>query len=181
MPAKYYFHISRNSVIYKESKLRLHLAKEHKMNTVQRKVHISLYVENLETSKKFYSLMFSHAPTMEKDDYIQWKLDSPSVNFVIEPVNAKNRCCDKKAGLSHLGVEVETDEALKGVHYKIKNAGFKTSKLDDSHCCYARSKKSWFIDPSNIRWENFKTTERDHQFGHMDDKVLIEMEKNHVA
>lgn len=146
-----------------------------------KKIHISLYVEDLEASKKFYSLLFSHEPTMAKDDYIQWKLDSPSVNFVIEPISNSDRCCGKKVGLSHLGIEVETEEALRNTHDKINTAGFRTSKLDSTHCCYAKSKKSWFIDPAHIHWENFKTTGRSDNFGHFDDQIRAEMEKHNVA
>ncbi len=101
-------------------------------------------------------------PTKEEEGYVQWKLEDPAINFVIETVTSGNA---KQKGLSHLGIEVTDSEAFERITNKGAEAGIHGSSPAEEHCCYARSKKSWFNDPSDIKWEVFHTHERDKEYG----------------
>ncbi|QYJ06750.1 VOC family protein [Qipengyuania flava] len=122
------------------------------------RIHISLTAADLDAAKRFYSAFFAHEPTLERDGYLQWLLDEPRVNFVVEQGSGAT-------GLSHLGVQAE-DEAELAVQFD-RVASTQAAVLDEgeTQCCYARSTKNWTADPSGIRWENFLTHERTGDYG----------------
>ena len=47
------------------------------------KLHISLKVSDLGKSRAFYSQLFGMEPTIERDDYVKWDVQDPSVNFCL--------------------------------------------------------------------------------------------------
>jgi hypothetical protein len=60
-------------------------------------------------------------------------------------------------GVDHVGVQVESAEALGELSGRLKAAGAQTFDQEGATCCYARSDKSWVNDPSGVRWETFFT------------------------
>ncbi len=115
-----------------------------------KRMHISLGVENLDASIRFYTAFFGAPPTVVKDDYAKWMLDDPRVNFSL------SNCCGEP-GVSHLGVQVEHDEELSDISARLRDAGLETSEQRDVSCCYARQDKTWVSDPQGVRWEAFLT------------------------
>ncbi|WP_223670587.1 ArsI/CadI family heavy metal resistance metalloenzyme [Kangiella shandongensis] len=113
-----------------------------------KRIHLHLTVSDLESSTQFYSTLFGQTPTVAKEDYIKWSLDEPSVNFAIS-----NRSTN--IGLDHLGVEVDSTDAL--LVFKDAAESSKQPVKDDlgASCCYAQSNKFWVKDPDNISWELF--------------------------
>ena len=101
-----------------------------------KRLHVHIAVDDLNQSINFYSTLFSAEPTVAKSDYAKWMLDDPRVNFAISQRGAK-------AGVEHLGIQVETSDEL---------------EEGETTCCYARSEKSWVSDPSGVAWEVFHTT-----------------------
>jgi hypothetical protein len=85
-----------------------------------------------------------------KPDYAKWMLDDPKVNFAISARGAD-------AGLDHVGIQVETEDELRELAGRLKDAGETTRDQEAASCCYARSHKSWTADPSGLRWETFFT------------------------
>ena len=73
-----------------------------------KRMHISLGVEDLDASIRFYSAFFGAPPTVVKDDYAKWMLDDPRVNFSL------SNCCGGP-GVSHLGVQVEHEKELSDI------------------------------------------------------------------
>ena len=100
------------------------------------KLHISLKVSDLEKSRAFYSQLFGMEPTIERDDYVKWDVQDPSVNFVIEPGKSAH-------GLDHLGIQVETDSELETLTTRIRGAGQPYLDVESTTCCYAKSDKAW--------------------------------------
>ena len=47
------------------------------------RLHLHLGVKNLNESINFYKNLFKSEPTKVKEDYAQWILDDPKVNFAI--------------------------------------------------------------------------------------------------
>jgi catechol 2,3-dioxygenase-like lactoylglutathione lyase family enzyme len=123
-----------------------------------KRMHISLGVDDLDASIRFYTAFFGASPTSVKDDYAKWMLDDPRVNFSI------SSCC-AGLGLNHLGVQVENGEELSGISARLRDAGLETSDQRDVTCCYARQDKTWVSDPQGVRWEAFLTHGQSAQTG----------------
>ncbi len=115
-----------------------------------KRMHISLGVEDLDASIRFYSAFFGAPPTVVKDDYAKWMLDDPRVNLSL------SNCC-AAPGVNHLGVQVEHEKELSDISARLRDAGLETSEQRDVSCCYARQDKTWVSDPQGVRWEAFLT------------------------
>lgn len=114
-----------------------------------KRFHVYISVDDLSKSIQFYSTLFGSKPTVEKPDYAKWMLDEPYVNFAISMRG-------QKAGLAHLGIQVESGDELQEIANNLKSA--ENEVLDEqSTCCYAKSDKAWATDPQGIAWETFFT------------------------
>jgi len=114
------------------------------------RMHIHISVKQLTDSIKFYSTLFNTAPTFEREDYAKWVLDDPSINFAIS-----NR--GQQVGLNHLGIQVDSNEALDEIAQRLQVAEIDGSPQEGVSCCYANSNKYWALDPEGIAWESFHT------------------------
>ena len=115
-----------------------------------KRFHIHVAVDNLQDNIRFYSAVFGSAPTVVKDDYAKWMLDDPRVNFAIS-----NR--GSKAGLDHLGFQVESDTELRSMKQNLISAQAPVLEQNETSCCYAKADKYWITDPQGIAWETFHT------------------------
>lgn len=123
-----------------------------------KRLHIHVAVENLAESIRFYSAMFAAEPTVTKPDYAKWMLDDPRVNFAISQRGAA-------AGLDHLGIQVESAEALAEMNERLSTLQTEVLAQMETACCYAKSDKYWTTDPSGIAWETFHTLGTVPMFG----------------
>lgn len=123
-----------------------------------KRLHIHISVDDLEKSIKFYTALFGMEPTKLKEDYAQWLVDDPAVNMAISSGR------DKK-GLNHLGLQVDSDEAVQELEERLQSAGVSGEKQKEAVCCYAKSNKYWVQDPEGIIWENYHTMEQVEFFG----------------
>jgi hypothetical protein len=123
-----------------------------------KRLHVSLAVEELEPSVRFYSALFAAEPAVRKPDYAKWMLEDPRVNFSIA---ARGR----SSGLDHLGIQAETEEELHEVYGRLKEADAPVREQGEVTCCYARSEKSWAKDPQGISWEAFRTMGQSETYG----------------
>jgi catechol 2,3-dioxygenase-like lactoylglutathione lyase family enzyme len=115
-----------------------------------KRLHVHVSVDDLDRSIRFYSTFFAAEPTVVKPDYAKWMLDDPWVNFAISERG-------RAAGLDHLGIQVEDGEELAEVYGRLKNAEAPVLEQGATTCCYAKSEKSWVVDPSGLAWETFLT------------------------
>ncbi len=123
-----------------------------------KRMHVHVAVGSIEDSVKFYSGLFGVAPTVLKEDYAKWMLDDPRVNFAI---SARGR----QPGLDHLGIQVENESELNEVSTRLKSADMQVLDEGSTTCCYAKSEKSWVVDPQGIAWETFLTTGESTVYG----------------
>ena len=123
-----------------------------------KRLHVSLAVSDLAKSRHFYSSMFGSEPTLEHEHYVQWVLDDPGINFVIEDGS-------EQRGLTHLGIQAQDAEELEQQFGRVAQTGAEVIDQGETQCCYARSTKNWAIDPDGIPWETFLTHERTADFG----------------
>ena len=123
-----------------------------------KRLHIHISVEDIEKSRHFYTALFGIEPTKVKEDYMQWLVDEPAVNFAISTGS-------QKKGLNHLGLQYESDEALEEAKARLKAADVIGKSQEEAQCCYATSNKYWVQDPEEIIWENYHTMEQIELFG----------------
>ena len=115
-----------------------------------KRMHLHISVEDINKSIGFYNSLFGATPTVSKPDYAKWMLDDPSVNFAISQRGAK-------AGLDHIGIQVESDTELSEIKSRLENAELSLLTEEGATCCYAKSDKHWVQDPSGIAWETYHT------------------------
>lgn len=123
-----------------------------------KRLHLHISVKDLEKNRQFYTALFGSEPTKVKENYLQWLLDDPYINFAISSGR-------DKIGLNHLGIQVDSDEALQVIEQRLLDGNIAGEKQEEAQCCYASSKKYWVEDPQNIIWENYHTMEQIEVFG----------------
>jgi len=116
-----------------------------------KRLHVHVAVADLGKSVRFYSTLFAAEPTVLKPDYAKWMLADPRVNFAI---SARG---NGHAGLDHFGIQVEDEAELGEVYGRLKAAEGPVLEEGATVCCYAKSEKSWIVDPSGLSWETFLT------------------------
>jgi len=114
-----------------------------------KRFHVHVAVPDLQQSIRFYSAMFGAEPAVVKPDYAKWMLEDPRINFAISERDSA------RAGVNHLGFQVEGDAELEEVHARLRAAETRIVEEKNVSCCYARSDKYWVKDPSGIAWESF--------------------------
>ena len=117
-----------------------------------KRMHLHISVDDMNKSIGFYSSLFGSSPTVLKSDYAKWMLDDPLVNFAISKRGAK-------AGLDHIGIQVESDNELSEIKARLEAADLSLLTQEGTICCYAKSDKHWVQDPSGIAWETYRTLE----------------------
>ena len=115
-----------------------------------KRFHIHVAVDDLAANIGFYSGVFGQQPAVVKEHYAKWMLDDPRVNFAIS-----NR--GLKAGVDHLGIQVDSDEELAVLRDQVRNADIAARDQPGAACCYANSNKYWITDPQGIAWETYHT------------------------
>ena len=115
-----------------------------------KRFHVHVAVDDLAVATKFYSTLFGLAPSVAKPDYAKWMLDDPRVNFAISMRGAA-------PGLDHLGIQVDSGDALGAMHDRLEAAGESIADKGAATCCYAQSDKGWVTDPAGLSWETFFT------------------------
>ncbi|MGZ3865406.1 MAG: ArsI/CadI family heavy metal resistance metalloenzyme [Bacteroidia bacterium] len=112
------------------------------------RMHVSLYVSDIQRSVNFYTSFFGTQPAKVKPNYAKYILEDPSL--IISFVENKQRV---QSNFGHLGFQVETLEELNKrlAHAKAKNL---VSKEEiGTNCCYAKQDKFWVNDPDGVQWE----------------------------
>ena len=125
-----------------------------------KRLHVHVAVDDLQQSIRFYATLFAAEPSVVKPDYAKWMLADPRVNFAI---SARGQ---ERAGLDHLGIQVEDSAELVEVQGRLKCAEGPVLEEGLTTCCYAKSEKSWIADPSGIAWETFLTHGESTVYGH---------------
>ena len=123
-----------------------------------KRFHVHLAVDDLQANIRFYSTVFGAQPTVQKPDYAKWMLEDPRINFAISQRGAK-------AGIDHLGFQVDSDEELTVLRKQVAEAEIAALDQPNATCCYARSDKYWITDPQGIAWETYRTLDQAEIYG----------------
>ena len=112
-----------------------------------KRFHVHVSVNDLAESVRFYSRVFGAEPSVLKPDYAKWMVDDPRINFAISARGGH------ATGINHLGLQVDSDEELKGMREQLAAADAGLVEENAVNCCYAKSDKYWVTDPQGIAWE----------------------------
>jgi catechol 2,3-dioxygenase-like lactoylglutathione lyase family enzyme len=116
---------------------------EQRMSRVQ----LALNVSDLEGAVAFYSKLFGAEPAKVKDGYANFAIAEPPLKLVLIEGHGE------PGSLNHLGVEVDTAEAVNHATARLADAGLATVPENDVTCCYALQHKTWVDAPDDVPWE----------------------------
>lgn len=117
-----------------------------------KRLHMHIGVEQLEEAINFYSNLLGAEPVKRKPDYAKWMLDDPRVNLAIS-----TRVSTK--GVDHLGIQVDEEQELNDIRQRLSAGNLPVTEEGETLCCYAKSDKTWVLDPAGIAWETYRTME----------------------
>ncbi|MFC9629032.1 ArsI/CadI family heavy metal resistance metalloenzyme [Streptomyces mirabilis] len=112
------------------------------------RVQLALRVPDLAASVAFYTKLFGTEPAKLRDGYANFAITEPPLKLVLIEGTAGGT-----TRLDHLGVEVETTEAVHAATARLGEAGLTTDVENDTTCCYALQDKVWVHGPGQEPWE----------------------------
>ncbi|WP_282703659.1 ArsI/CadI family heavy metal resistance metalloenzyme [Streptomyces sp. CC219B] len=112
------------------------------------RVQLALRVPDLDASIAFYTKLFGTEPAKLRDGYANFAITEPPLKLVLIEGAA-----DEDTRMDHLGVEVETTEAVHAATARLGEAGLATTEENDTTCCYALQDKVWVHGPGREPWE----------------------------
>ncbi|MEU9171708.1 ArsI/CadI family heavy metal resistance metalloenzyme [Streptomyces sp. NPDC048420] len=112
------------------------------------RMQLALRVPDLKASVAFYSKLFGTEPAKLRDGYANFALTEPPLKLVLIEGSAS-----EATRMDHLGVEVETTDAVHAATTRLAEAGLATTEENDTTCCYARQDKVWVHGPGREPWE----------------------------
>jgi catechol 2,3-dioxygenase-like lactoylglutathione lyase family enzyme len=112
------------------------------------RMHVSLYVSDMEKTINFYNQFFAQPPVKVRKGYGKYVLEQPSliISFVENPDRVQQH-------FGHLGFQVETMQELNERLKIAQTAGLVTREEIGTNCCFANQDKFWVSDPDGVQWE----------------------------
>lgn len=123
------------------------------------RIQLALNVEDLDQAVAFYSKLFGTEPAKRKPGYANFAIADPSLKLVL----LENR--GHGGTLNHLGVEVESSEAVHAEIARLTEAEMFTEEEIGTTCCFAKQDKVWVTGPSGERWEVYTVLADSDTFG----------------
>jgi catechol 2,3-dioxygenase-like lactoylglutathione lyase family enzyme len=115
--------------------------------TVSR-LQLALNVDDLDAAIAFYSKLFGTEPAKTRDGYANFAVADPPLKLVLLENPGKG------GTLNHLGVEVESTDAVDAEQTRLAGVGLASVDERGATCCYATQDKFWVEGtPSGERWE----------------------------
>jgi len=112
------------------------------------KMHVSLYVNNIEQTIQFYDAFFGQTATKKEVKYAKYILTEPAliISFIENPEKVK-------AQFGHLGFQLQTKELLEERLTAVRSKKLSIREEMGVSCCYALQDKFWVSDPDGYQWE----------------------------
>jgi lactoylglutathione lyase len=112
------------------------------------RVQLALNVESLDDAVDFYQKLFATEPAKRRPGYANFVIADPPLKLVLIEDSARI-----PGGLNHLGVELESTEAVAAAQAHLASEGLVTAVEDDVTCCFAVQDKVWVSSPEGVPWE----------------------------
>jgi catechol 2,3-dioxygenase-like lactoylglutathione lyase family enzyme len=116
------------------------------------RVQLALNVSDLDAAIAFYTKLFSAPPAKIRPGYANFAIADPPLKLVLIETR-DDRGSGLIGALNHLGVEVETPEAVVRANRRLATDGLATTEEHATTCCYAVQDKVWIEDPDGAPWE----------------------------
>jgi catechol 2,3-dioxygenase-like lactoylglutathione lyase family enzyme len=122
------------------------------------RVQLALNVPDIDEAVAFYSKLFATEPNKRKPGYANFALADPPLKLVL--FEAKDAEAPR---LNHLGVEVESTDAVSAAQSRLSDDGLATVE-ENGTCCYATQDKVW-VDGPDGAWEIYTVLSDSETFG----------------
>ena len=123
------------------------------------RAQLALNVDDLDEAITFYSKLFNTAPAKVKPGYANFAVMEPPLKLVL----IENR--GHGGTLNHLGVEVESSNAVHAEIARLTNEGLFTDEELGTTCCFATQDKVWVTGPAGEKWEVYTVLADSEPFG----------------
>ena len=112
------------------------------------RVQLALNVNDIDEADSFYTKLFGTGPAKRRPGYANFAITQPPLKLVLLENPGQG------GTLNHLGVEVDSTDAVDAEQARLAEAGLAAVDERDTTCCYARQDKFWVTGtPSGERWE----------------------------
>jgi catechol 2,3-dioxygenase-like lactoylglutathione lyase family enzyme len=112
------------------------------------RIQLALNVDDVEAATAFYAKLFGVGPAKRRPGYANFALANPPLKLVLLENPGQG------GTLNHLGVEVESVEAVDAEQRRLAEVGLASIDERGTTCCYATQDKFWVEGtPSGERWE----------------------------
>jgi catechol 2,3-dioxygenase-like lactoylglutathione lyase family enzyme len=111
------------------------------------RVQLALNVSDLDSAVAFYSKLFATEPAKVRPGYANFAIAEPPLKLVLIEGHGEG------GTLNHLGVEVESTDAVGAAQRRLSGEGLATATEDEVACCYAVQDKVWVDAPDGEPWE----------------------------
>ncbi len=111
------------------------------------RVQLALNVTDLEAAVAFYTKLFDTEPAKRRPGYANFAIADPPLKLVLLQAGGGG------GTINHLGVEVESTEAVAAAQRRLAGEGLATAVEDRVTCCFAVQDKVWVDDPDGAPWE----------------------------
>jgi catechol 2,3-dioxygenase-like lactoylglutathione lyase family enzyme len=123
------------------------------------RAQLALNVDDLEEAIRFYSGLFNTAPAKVRPGYANFAVADPPLKLVLieNPGHGGT--------LNHLGVEVESSDAVHAEIARLTAEGMFTEEEIGTTCCFATQDKVWVTGPAGEKWEVYTVLADSESFG----------------
>jgi catechol 2,3-dioxygenase-like lactoylglutathione lyase family enzyme len=116
------------------------------------RVQLALNVSDIDEAVEFYTKLFGTEPAKREPGYANFAIADPPLKLVLME-HSSARGHGTPGALNHLGVEVETPEAVVAATGRLSGSGLETEVQEQTTCCFAVQDKVWVNDPDGAPWE----------------------------
>ncbi|OBK55142.1 ArsI/CadI family heavy metal resistance metalloenzyme [Mycobacterium kubicae] len=123
------------------------------------RVQLALNVDDLDSAITFYAKLFDTQPAKVKPGYANFTVANPPLKLVLLQNPGQG------GTLNHLGVEVDSSDAVHAEIDRLDSAGMFTEEELGTTCCFATQDKVWVTGPDGERWEVYTVLADSDTFG----------------
>jgi catechol 2,3-dioxygenase-like lactoylglutathione lyase family enzyme len=123
------------------------------------RAQLALNVNDLDEAITFYSKLFDTSPAKVKPGYANFAVVEPPLKLVLLDNPGKG------GTINHLGVEVESSDAVHAEIARLTDEGMVTEKEIGTTCCFATQDKVWVTGPAGEKWEVYTVLADSDTFG----------------
>lgn len=123
------------------------------------RAQLALNVDDLDEAIAFYSKLFNTSPAKVKPGYANFAIVQPPLKLVLLENPGKG------GTINHLGVEVESSDAVHAEIARLTEEGVFTEEEMGTTCCFAAQDKVWVTGPAGEKWEVYTVLADSDTFG----------------